>query len=52
MKKVAILPGVIIAGLVFSAISAYAADAKVPLTGTCAAKAYDIEQQLAHAPAP
>lgn len=49
MKKVAVLPGVIIAGLAFSAINAYAADVKVPPEGTCAAKAYDIEQQLVQA---
>lgn len=49
MKKVAVLRGFIIASLAFSAINTYAADAKVPPAGTCAAKAYDIEQQLAQA---
>ncbi|MBG6240774.1 MAG: DUF1090 domain-containing protein [Candidatus Symbiopectobacterium sp. Dall1.0] len=49
MKKVTVLRVVITASLAFAAISAYAADTKVPPAGTCAAKAYDIEQQLAQA---
>lgn len=49
MKKVAVLRGVIIASLALAAINTYAADANVPPAGTCAAKAYDIEQQLAQA---
>ncbi|MCW2475336.1 DUF1090 domain-containing protein [Candidatus Symbiopectobacterium sp. NZEC151] len=49
MKKVAVFRGFVIASLAFCTINAYAADAKVPPAGTCAAKAYDIEQQLAQA---
>lgn len=49
MKKIAAFSGFFIASLAFSAMNAHATDVKTPPAGSCAAKAYDIEQELEQA---
>ncbi len=46
MKKIVVFSGFFITSLTLSAMQAHAADAKAPPVGTCAAKAYEIEQEL------